>query len=770
MRLILIVMFSLKLLFAIGTDEGNSATALPESIREAIESSEFFEGDYTLDTSVHSYCKPACREISSAINGLTTKIVDFDATTGVSFCKVYLKNNESLFGTDLGITANTLNSVCVEKMEDIKVDTTNSDLSSRQNTDYTNLSETFGTLSPTRMTLSRLIGGIVTLDTDFINLTDTESTQHLVRTGSANSRIYTMSNAQDEEERLISVADSLSSSNMAFYASLFYHLDEVYEYLVSYVFVFVALFFVVMHASKVLLKKLEKKTTAFDEGWKSKMAVVVVTVSIFFLPVRFDDNYSSTVFQRIWTYFVQESASIADSANATAAKVLVKGVYSTAGVSGVEEEASLLALEKKEKLKVDAYERYLAEFCKERFPTAGGFQSYDRNEIEHLESLKYEDANLEFVTYASCRTIEQKYNVSLSTLKNYTYNLDRIELSYGDSGTLKQRLDEQAQSLATKVADLGWYSAIIAPTVEISTKINFMLDKNEDAGRQQLHQDNMQAINTSQYVSRDDVAQDNTLAQALNVSPDKDKDLGESMGTFIYYILPGVGHMKRAMGDLGGEISQKVLGEMGVYNKELIQKSVTNINNLLKLGDTQNEQLMAHFSLVAMIKALLVYVPLLIAVVAGLVVVVMYLYELVVFSFITPFIVAFAITSGQSRKILDFLVMALTLFLKPVLIVIFIYLSVFLYNFVENFMTIMVNEQFLILANASYTKFTSFMIVFLMELLNLLIIVFSSMFLWRVIMGGPSFTYKMVGLDKVDNTTQIASGVQQSMGKYGFRV
>ncbi len=147
----------------------------------------------------------------------------------------------------------------------------------------------------------------------------------------------------------------------------------------------------------------------------------------------------------------------------------------------------------------------------------------------------------------------------------------------------------------------------------------------------------------------------------------------------------------------------------------------------------------------------------------------MYIYELIVFTFISPFVVAFSITTGQSRKIVDFLVTALTLFLKPVIITISIYLSLFLYSLFTDVFMLTSYEQFQLSLITSDSFWSELTLYFVKELLYIFAILASVYILWKVILSLPDFIFRMIGLDKLDNTSQFASDMQQKFSKYGFQ-
>lgn len=95
------------------------------------------------------------------------------------------------------------------------------------------------------------------------------------------------------------------------------------------------------------------------------------------------------MFQLIAKYFIFESTSMADKANKIALKQFVKIIHTYAmptGASGIEEEANLKALMKKEEQAINNYENAL-KICEEKFPELTTYQITDMEKINELEQF-----------------------------------------------------------------------------------------------------------------------------------------------------------------------------------------------------------------------------------------------------------------------------------------------------------------------------------------------------------------------------------------------
>lgn len=169
------------------------------------------------------------------------------------------------------------------------------------------------------------------------------------------------------------------------------------------------------------------------------------------------------------------------------------------------------------------------------------------------------------------------------------------------------------------------------------------------------------------------------------------------------------------------------------------------------------------------IKSYAKIIPFAVAFIASAIVIILYIYELIIFTFVSPFIVAFALTTGQARKIMDFFVTAITIFLKPVIITIGIYLALFLYQAFGDIFVMLADEQYY-LSNMTSDSFWSEVTFSFLRELSKVFATFASIFiLWRVIMNISEFIFKLIGLDKLDSTSSFATSMQQQFSRYGFR-
>ena len=561
-------------------------------------------------------CKPTCRPVSEPEKYIT-KAVDFDAATGITTCDVFPKVSGDNELSKLSINANTQNQTCIDDFKAFKVNYEDDTLASIEFAKKKQ-TQTISEYNKEQITMSRFIGGLATLDDDIINIVQSRAGTIEKRDPSSIYQLNTGSST-NTEGRLLNTIDQLSSKNLSYYVNLFYSMDKVYEYMVAYIFVFISLFFMLLYSSKIALKKIAKKTTAFDEPWQTKIAVIVFTTVIFFVPMKLDENYSSTLFQNIWKYFVAESSSIADKANTIAMQTYMQKVYNTTGASGVQTEANIKLTKKQQEHLKTVYNKALGT-CKERYSNILTFQQTNLTQIKNIEEKKgrYDD----ILTLRACRAIEKRYKISFTMAEQANMTLQRINAAYTDESQIKTRLNTMTEHLDKRLKELGWYSSVLAPTLQVLTKISFLqgAKKLPDTTNNQYRA----YINAASDEKIGNVEQETKAGKSLrelldvNVKPSEDDETKKILGeifskTSFLSLIPGASTISKFFKDLGAENINALIKELP------LNKNSALLANLSK--ETKN--LVYSTTFVKFILELLPFVTTFIAV--G-VVIIMYIY------------------------------------------------------------------------------------------------------------------------------------------------
>lgn len=701
-------------------------------------------------------CKIKCRDLTLS-EKYEAKVIDFDASTGITSCDVFAKVSTNNEKDKLSIMANLKDPDCEEQYKSIKVNYENKELASYKsiNSDEYKKSVKIDDYERSITTLSKFTGGLVSLDPDIVNIKQSIDTGTIVKTNSL--AFYNVSSASEKNpDRLYSVSDKLSRENMGYFIDLFYNMDKIYDYIVSYIFIFVALFFMGLYASNIGLKKLAKKNTTFDESWQSKIVIVVFATVIFFVPMKYDNNYSSTLFQNIWKYFIDESTSIADRANNIGMRTYLKSVYNTTGANGIESEANLVMLTKQQKHLSKVYLENL-KLCTNRYSNSLTFQETNLNRINEIE--EHAGKGEDNITYKGCRAIEKRYKVANTSFEQLTYMLERIKTSYSNT-KLKERLDAINNYINIRVKEIGWYSAILAPTLKIIVSLSFLQDdsiqpsisKSEEAKINEVSQEKIEKIEK-------DIKGGQLFENLFSSNLGFQKIMGGVLAQLAYFTIPGANTIYAFSKDLSAKAATIIAKHLAIKGKT----SGKVISTLLS-----NNFLSSFMLTVLIIKNILFFIPLVMAFIAAAVIILMYIYELIVFSFVSPFIVAFSLTTGQSKKIIDFLITAVTIFVKPTIIVISIYLSLFFYTVFSEVFLLLADEQFYLSLLSSESFVSEMFFYFIKEILFIFSIFGSIFIMWKIITQMSDFVFKIIGIDKLHNSTNFGSQASRSYGMYSF--
>lgn len=157
--------------------------------------------------------------------------------------------------------------------------------------------------------------------------------------------------------------------------------------------------------------------------------------------------------------------------------------------------------------------------------------------------------------------------------------------------------------------------------------------------------------------------------------------------------------------------------------------------------------------------------PLIIVSIAGILAFITYFVSLCKYYYISPFVVAFALTTKRVDKIINFLMIGITIFFKPVLIVLFIYLALFLHGIVYELFIITSVSQFNSIMASSGENSINFGTQLTIGVIKTLLQFFGSLgscyIVWKTIMTGPDWVFKMLGLE----TSATSEATQQLAGK-----
>ena len=157
-------------------------------------------------------------------------------------------------------------------------------------------------------------------------------------------------------------------------------------------------------------------------------------------------------------------------------------------------------------------------------------------------------------------------------------------------------------------------------------------------------------------------------------------------------------------------------------------------------------------------------IPLLVCTTASLIAFVAYLVSLIKYFYVSPFVVAFSLATKRMDKIIEFLISGIAIFLKPTLIVIFIYLALFVHTLVSEFFVFASVEQFTGIPTSVWDFHTNFVVGAIIGLLKIFSYIASAIIIWKLIISGPNWALSLVGIDgKHDD--MISQSMENTLNK-----
>lgn len=115
-------------------------------------------------------------------------------------------------------------------------------------------------------------------------------------------------------------------------------------------------------------------------------------------------------------------------------------------------------------------------------------------------------------------------------------------------------------------------------------------------------------------------------------------------------------------------------------------------------------------------------------------------------------------------KIVEFLINGISIFLTPVLIVLFIYLSLFVHTLINEFFLYIATEQFTGIETSWYNIQTNLTIGAIIEFLTIFAKIASAIIMWQLIVKGHSWTLSLIGIDGKQGEV-MAQSMEQTLNK-----
>ena len=771
-EIIVFLLLSLNILYA------NNATADTEEMKKV----------FPLNDSVveNSKCEWKCRKVN---NGYAMQIIGFDFANGTTFCKVYEISDLNL---DLKFSANQTNATC-------RTEATSFESLLNQNKDFLESKITYTEKSDS-LTMSHFLSSLATLNPNIIDREQTKNLGHLtLKNGLEFVSLEKISgrgqnknvNGDSEELELLegilntqapmsvsgkeyqktSAVDGFNKNNMAF-SDLFMNMEKVYQHLQILLFVVVGGFYISSIGANKLQVYLENRgESASNQPYLHKFYIPLLMVGTFFMPIpEANGTAHSTMVQNTIRYFTTESTKIADMASAIGGKTYMDKIYKSIGGINYAGVVSLLNQKYEKQYIATQGENIYNNTCAKRYtkPYSAQKESYFTT-LTDEEKEKYKKAYHENdfsqisgtdkdISLEACIFLEVEILKAKNDLDRVQTQLDGIK-KFNSSENIKNKINRLDSYFNTRENQLGWINSLITPSSAILAQTFVFADDqvvNYDVKEAtEKNQKNVEEFSEKGYIEGESESKINDsllggLAGKLvwmmlpGASAIKDfvkenyTALSATIGAAIGSAAPGVGSiLGGALGWLVGQISS-IVGTIGGYVIAIM------------LMEWTFEK-----------------IPLLVCTTASIIVFVSYLVSLCKYFYISPFVVAFALATKRMNKIVDFLVSGIAIFFKPILIVLFIYLALFVHTLIDEIFIFMSVEQFSGIETSWYNFYTNFVVGAITGLLVIFGKLASSYIMWKLIISGPSWAMSLVGIDgKQDDV--IAQGIEANLAKRAF--
>ena len=352
------------------------------------------------------------------------------------------------------------------------------------------------------------------------------------------------------------------------------------------------------------------------------------------------------------------------------------------------------------------------------------------------------------ITIPACAKAKKARDESAERHKEYEEKLKEakhIKASSNVSDKVKEGIDAVDERLRMRDEQLGWFNSILTPSSALILELQKSLaDYNPKDERYEKFQNYNDQLNlkSSKKVNNQAVLGLDAGTQLLE--------------NFAYFVLPGAQGLYNALSNTGDGTRDLLCAAQAADKGSSLLGFVW--DGFVCKAAAQNDVVFGIFYTSYLLNKFLQFLPVLITSVSAILACVGYLITLCKYFYISPFVVAFALTTKRVDKIVNFLVTGVTIFFKPVLIVLFIYLALFLYSFISDIFVFAGLSQFNILPR-SVTDITSVLTFGIIKAFLLMLGCIASCYvIWKTIMTGPDWTFKLLGLDK-DSDNTIVQGL-----------
>ncbi|WP_300900412.1 hypothetical protein, partial [Helicobacter rodentium] len=697
-----------------------------------------FQNDSVVE---NSKCEWKCRKVN---DGYATQIIGFDFSNGTTFCKVYEKSDLNL---DLKFSANQTNATCrTEIRKGLETEATSFQNLLNQNKDFLESKITY-TEKSNSLTMSHFLSSLATLNPNIIDREQTKNLGHLVLKDGlefvslekisgrgqsylgekADSLLEWLGRDMNRQEPMsitgkeyqkTSAVDGFNKNNMAYFSDLFMNMEKIYQHLQILLFVVVGGFYISSIGANKLQVYLENRgENASNQPYLHKFYIPLIMVGTFFMPIPEANGMAhSTMVQNTIRYFTTESTKIADMASAIGGKTYMDKIYKSLGGINYAGVVSLLDQKYEKQYIATQGEKIYNDTCAKRFtkPYSAQKESYfttltDEEKEKYKKAYRENDfsqiSGTEYdISLEACIFLEVEILKSKNDLDRIQTQLNGIK-KFNSQDNIKNKINRLDSYFNTRENQLGWINSLITPSSAILAQTFVFADDqvvNYDVKEStKKNQKNAEEFSEKGYTEGESEGKIN------------DSLLGALAGKLVWMMLPGASAIKdfvkenytKLISVIGGAIGSVVPG-VGSVVGGILGWFVGKFSYVVSGIGT----LSAYTIAIMLMEWTFEKVPLLVCTTASIIVFVSYLVSLCKYFYISPFVVAFALATKRMSKIVDFLVSGIAIFFKPILIVLFIYLALFVHTLIDEIFVFMSVEQFSGIETSWYNFYTNFVV------------------------------------------------------------
>lgn len=798
MKKILISLLILSQMVFANQDGANSSGQTNISQTTAQELKKIFPKDDAIVD--NGKCSWECRDVKS---GYVAQISGFDFKNGITYCRVYEKNN---LDEPLIYNANRQNKKClldIYSKENKNAEIENILSKIEKNKKVPTESSIKYEKIDGKITMSQFLVSLVTLNPQIIDREKTNQLGELTLKDGisffsiesviternlltkvkgilagvnnvANSMANFLGLGTGEKNKEVvffedtysktSAVDGFNKNNMAYFSDLFLANEKIYQHLQILIFVLVGGFFVTRIGAEKIQAYLENRgESAGKQPYLHKFYIPIIMVGTFFMPIPEANGLAhSTIMQNTIRYFAMKSTEIADMASAIGGKTYMDKIYKSVGGINQDGYESLIQKFYLNEYKAKQAEIIYKDTCSKRYEkpasssdTLGYLKLSDKEKKALMEQSKLDRNKVAGSKYDisldACIFLEQEINNAKIESAKLKETITGIGNFYSGN-EVKRRLESIDTYFAIREKQLGWINSLLTPSSALLAEMTTL-------AQYKINQEDMET-STKKNIENNKNAMKN---KDVDVSDNDDLNggiIGFIMGRLVWFMLPGADSVKSFIESVYSAIQSMV---SGILSLETMGVGGIASYVLTSLAKTP----LVYFLSSYIIEEIYSKIPLLTCVVASTVAFVSYLISLCKYFYVSPFVVAFSLATKRMDKIIEFLISGMAIFLRPTLIVIFIYLALFVHT--------LINELFIFLSVEQFTGFSvsklspsglllNFTANGIIGLLKIFGYISSAYLIWKLIISGPSWALSLVGVDgKHDD--MISQGLENNLSQ-----